>query len=218
MAHPSSSPAAKLCLLDKTAHYSLYLQQLEEIKANMIVRVQLCRAVMGHYMVTGWAAVTQGDGSVCVNQARDGVKPWGYVIMAELCTWNTGEGLWSHTGMKWRLLHCHKYADSLKVLQTPAIARPQRTYWRRVAREEKWTSWNFLSVFSISVFLKRKRNPRESLRSPRGGLTAVSKVFQNPPWFFCAAGLCLQGKDIPTPTARRAAWTLPVCAAFSSSL
>ncbi len=55
-------PAAELCLLDKTPHYSLYLQQLEEIKANMNVRVQLCRAVMGHYMVTGWAAVKRETG------------------------------------------------------------------------------------------------------------------------------------------------------------
>ncbi len=31
-------PAAELCLLDKTPHYSLYLQQLEEIKASMNVR------------------------------------------------------------------------------------------------------------------------------------------------------------------------------------
>lgn len=64
-------PAAELCRLDKTPHYSLYLQQLEEIKANMNVRVQLCRAVMGHYMVAGRAAVARGRWvSVCKSTGR----------------------------------------------------------------------------------------------------------------------------------------------------
>lgn len=41
---------------------------------------------MGHYTVTGQAAVMQGDGSAPVNQTTDGVKPSGYSNVPEPCT------------------------------------------------------------------------------------------------------------------------------------
>ncbi len=41
------------------------------------------------------------------------VKPWGYFSVAERVP--------GHTGMKWKPDYHHKYADSLKVLQSPAM-------------------------------------------------------------------------------------------------
>lgn len=104
-------PAAEMCVLGKTPHYSFYLQQLEEIKADVDVRVQLRWAVMGHYMVTGLELLSHRDRGQRVNQMRE--QRWSCVMLTLDAKYRAWE-LCRHTGRKNKGCH-HKYLDPLKV-------------------------------------------------------------------------------------------------------
>lgn len=91
-------PAAEMCLLDKTPHYSLYLQQLAEIKADMSVSP----VVPGSYgPLHSYRPGRRHAGrrSASVNQTTDSVKPSDYSNVPEPCTWNTERS--NSGGMKW---------------------------------------------------------------------------------------------------------------------